>query len=224
MASALREVVVVLAEGRLYLAQCQLEVILCDADLTQVLRRAGEVLEVHLAVEGEGGGRPDEARELRPRKVFGLGRELGQRHGGVQVLLLSHGLGVNVQDLLPSSLVGQADLDMHLQAPRSQQSLVDEVHAIRHAYEQNVVQRVHTIDLRKELVHDAVVHACAVGLGASGLADGVDLVENDDVKLRVFALLFVFLLGICEEIPDVLLGLADILVQDLGSIDNLGLG
>lgn len=42
-----------------------------------------------------------------------------------------------------------------------------------------------TIDLRKQLVDNSVVDTCVAADGASGLADGVNLVEYNDVKTAV---------------------------------------
>lgn len=57
---------------------------------------------------------------------------------------------------------------------------------------------------------------------SSCLADGIDFVENDDVQsgMRTEALLL--FLGVGKELADIGLRLANILVQDGGSIDNLG--
>ena len=66
---------------------------------------------------------------------------------------------------------------------------------VGHADEQDVVQRVHAIDLGEELVDDCVMDAAAAGDAAALLADGVNLVKDDDVQLRRVALLR--LLGLC---------------------------
>ena len=56
----------------------------------------------------------------------------------------------------------------------------------------------------------------------SGLADGIDFIENDAVKFTVIAHLFLFLDGVLEQGSDVGLGLTDVLVQNFGTIDDLG--
>lgn len=57
-----------------------------------------------------------------------------------------------------------------------------------HADEQNVVQGIHAIYLGQQLVHHCVMHAGATGHAATLLADGIDLIKDDDVQLRVVAL------------------------------------
>mmetsp|Transcript_33905 Transcript_33905/g.105794 ORF Transcript_33905/g.105794 Transcript_33905/m.105794 type:complete len:404 (+) Transcript_33905:857-2068(+) len=223
MAQAGLELVGVLPEGGENLQQGVLEVVNVDADLAHVLG-PGEAADIHLPVQGEGRGGADEALDLRAREVLCAGGERGDGDRAVQVARLPHLLGVDVENLHPPGLVREADLHVHLQPPRPQQRLVDEVHAVGHADEEDVVERVHPVDLRQELVHDAVVDARAVPRGPAGLADGVYLVEDDDVQLRVLALRLVLPLGVREEVADVLLRLPHVLVQDLGPVDDLRLG
>lgn len=52
-------------------------------------------------------------------------------------------------------------------------------------YDQDVVQLFHAVNLGQQLVDHGVVDARAAGAGASLLADGVQLVEDDDMKAAV---------------------------------------
>lgn len=51
--------------------------------------------------------------------------------------------------------------------------------------DQDVVELLHSVDLGQELVDYGVVDARAAGHTAALLADGVDLVEDDDVQTAV---------------------------------------
>lgn len=51
--------------------------------------------------------------------------------------------------------------------------------------DQNVVELLHAVNLGQQLIHHRVVHARAAGARASLLADGVQLVEDDDVEAAV---------------------------------------
>ena len=51
--------------------------------------------------------------------------------------------------------------------------------------DQDVVQLLHAVNLRQKLVDHRVMHACAAGARASLLADGVQLVEDDDMEPAV---------------------------------------
>ena len=82
---------------------------------------------------------------------------------------------------------------------------------VGHADDQDIVELVHSVYLGQELVDHSVVHAAAVaGLRAPRLADGVDLVEDDDVEAGVGAQPPLFLLGLFEQPPDVGLTLSNI--------------
>lgn len=49
-------------------------------------------------------------------------------------------------------------------------------------YNQDVVELLHAVDFGQQLVDHGVVDAAATRHGASLLADGIDLIENDDVQ------------------------------------------
>jgi len=55
------------------------------------------------------------------------------------------------------------------------------------------------------------------------LADRVDLVEDDDVQIALVAALPVLGLRVRKEQPYVLLALAHVLVEHLGTVDDLRL-
>mmetsp|Transcript_11995 Transcript_11995/g.34660 ORF Transcript_11995/g.34660 Transcript_11995/m.34660 type:complete len:323 (+) Transcript_11995:1105-2073(+) len=112
---------------------------------------------------------------------------------------------------------------MDLQAARTQQGIVDHVLPIRHSDQQDVVQGIHTVDLGKQLIDDGVGHARSIADAATLLADGIHLVHDDDVQHAVVAGLHLLLLGLSEQLSDFLFGRADVLAQDLGTVDNLRL-
>ena len=93
---------------------------------------------------------------------------------------------------------------MYLETTRTHQSIINHVLSIGHTDEQDVVQLVHTIKLREELIHNAVADTRAsTSAAASLLTDCIQLVEDDDVKTRFVTLLLVLFLCICEEFTDV---------------------
>ena len=69
---------------------------------------------------------------------------------------------------------------------------------VGHANEQDVVEGIHAVNLGQQLVDDGVVHAAAAGHAAALLADGVDLVKDDDVQLGAVALLSLLRLCILQ--------------------------
>ena len=67
------------------------------------------------------------------------------------------------------------------------------------------------------------MHTGAIAIGASGLADGINFIEDDDVEIGVVTHLFLLLLGILEQGTDVGFGFAHILIQNLGTVHDLRL-
>lgn len=51
--------------------------------------------------------------------------------------------------------------------------------------DQDIVELLHAVNLRKQLVDHGVVHARAAGARASLLADGVQLIKDDDMQAAV---------------------------------------
>ncbi len=104
-----------------------------------------------------------------------------------------------------------------------EKSLVNHVPPVGHSDNQDVVQLVYTVHLGQQLVDDRVVDAGGAGDAAPLLANGVNLVKDDDVEARVGAHAELLLLGVGKEAPNVGLRLANVLVEDLGPVDDLGL-
>ena len=119
-------------------------------------------------------------------------------------------------------LVGKANFHVHLQAAGAQQRLINELLAVRHTNDQNVVERLHTVQLGQQLVHHCVADSGAVAARPALLANGVDLVKNDDVlprqssaaatnthphatyQRRLVATLLVLELGVGKQLANVL--------------------
>ena len=128
-----------------------------------------------------------------------------QRQAGVQVLLedVAGGLGV-----------GPLDLDLHVEPARTQDRGVDHVLTVRGADDQHVLQALDAVDLAEQLRNDRVLDVGGHP-GATGTEQRVHLVEEDDDGGALGRLLA----GPLEDEPDVPLGLADVLVQQLGTLD-----
>ena len=106
------------------------------------------------------------------------------------------------------------DLDLHVEAPRPQDRRVDHVLAVRRADHDDVLESLDAVDLAEQLRDDRVLD---VGRDARppGAEHRVHLVEEDDDRRALAGLLTRAL----EHQPDVPLGLADVLVQQLGALD-----
>eukprot|EP01136_Pigoraptor_vietnamica_P001185 Opistho-1_new@27482 len=128
---------------------------------------------------------------------------------------------VDLEDLHAPVLVGKRNLHLDLQTTRPGERLVDHVLPVRHANHEHVVQLVHAVHLGEKLVDDRVVHARVVVARPALLANGINLVENDNVERRVLALRLELLLGVRKELANVLFRLADVLAENFRPVDNL---
>ncbi len=118
------------------------------------------------------------------------------------------------EDLLGGGLVGPLDLDLHVEASGAQDGRVDEVLAVGGPDHDDVAERLDAVDLGEQLGHDRRLHVG--GDPAAPRAEKrVHLVEKDDHGDSFFRLLP----GALEHEPDLALGLAHVLVQQLGSLD-----
>ena len=106
------------------------------------------------------------------------------------------------------------DLDLDVEPAGPQDRRVDHVLAVGGADHDDVLQALDAVDLAQQLRHDRVLDV-AGHARAAGAEDRVHLVEEHDDRHALAGLLP----GPLEDQPDVPLGLADVLVQQLGALD-----
>src|SRR4030095_11777012 len=114
----------------------------------------------------------------------------------------------------PGAGVGPLDLDLHVEPAGAQDGRVDEVLAVGGADDDDVLEALDAVDLGQELGHDGRLDIGG-DAGAAGAEEGVHLVEEDDDG-NILGGLF---LGLDEDLADLALGLADVLVEELGALD-----
>src|SRR6185437_6338075 len=133
-----------------------------------------------------------------------------------QVVRVQRQFGQHVlgEDVLSRLGVRPLDLDLDVQAAWPQDRRVDHVLTVGGADDDDVLQAFHAVDLAQQLRHDRVLHV-ARDAGTTGAEDRVHLVEEHDDRHALAGLLA----GSLEDEPDVPLGLADVLVQQLGALD-----
>ena len=125
------------------------------------------------------------------------------------------------EDVLRRFRVGALDLDLHVEAARTQDRRVDHVLAVGCADHDDVLESLDAVDLTEQLRHDGGLDVGG-DTRPAGTEDRVHLVEEHDHRGALGRLLP----GPLEDHPDVPLGLADELVQQLGALDvqEVGLG
>lgn len=184
-------------KGSLDFRQGVLKIAHVDLHLRDVVADAGHGVDLDVAVESKRRGTFDETRQLGTAEILGACGQPVDVDIAVQDVVLQHLGRVNLENLNTTLLVGQRDLDLDLKTTRTQQGIVDHVLAVGHADQQDVVQLVDTIELTEKLVDDTVADTgSASGARATLFAYGVQLVKDDDVQLRLVALLLVLLLGV----------------------------
>ena len=110
--------------------------------------------------------------------------------------------------------VGPLDLDLHVEAAGPQDRRVDHVLAVGGADHDDVLEALDAVDLAEQLRDDGVLDVGG-DAGAAGAEQRVHLVEEHDDRRALAGLLARAL----EHQPDVPLGLADVLVEQLGALD-----
>lgn len=137
--------------------------------------------------------------DFRTAEILGLSGELDSVDIVAKALVLLHLGGLNIEDLHTTSLVGEGDLDLDFETTWAEQRLVEHIFAIGHANDQDVVELLNTVHLGKQLVHDRITDTSAVAARATLLADGIDLIKDDDVETRVFTLGFVLTTSLLKK-------------------------
>src|SRR2546422_1345021 len=147
-----------------------------------------------------------QALDVRPGVPLELDRELLDVNP-----FQGHFLRVNLQDLMPGSLVRHGDEDDPIVAARPQEGGVHHVRSVRRPDHDDALHALEAVEAREELVHDPLAHP-AVRVEPPAVRDRVDLVEEDDARRDLLRLL--------EDHPDRLLALPDPLRHHLGAFDR----
>ena len=165
----------------------------------------------------------DQSLDLRAAVVGGGVRELLYVDALAEESLGAHLGGVNVENLRAAVAVREAHLHLQLQPARAKHGGIQKVPSVGDADDEDVVEALHAVEFREELIDDVVVHHRRRRASAPArLHDGVDLVEHDDVQPRLIPLALPLLFRGGEEVAHVLLGLTHETLQDLGAVDDLG--
>ena len=119
-----------------------------------------------------------------------------------------------MEDVAGRGLVGALDLDLHVEPARPQDGGVDQVLPVAGADHDDVPQALDAVDLGEQLRDDRGLDVRA-DAGAARAEQGVHLVEEHHDRHVLVGLL----LGLHEDLADLALGLADVLVEELGALD-----
>src|SRR5258705_1783849 len=168
--------------------------------------RVGDFEEAVLLAEGVHG--LDRGTDHRGDGAGDVGAaSLGIGEGDIGGEVLGEGLGGR-------GAIGALDLDLHVEPTGAQDGRIDEVLAVGGADDDDVLEPFDAVDLGQELGHDGGLDVRG-DAGAAGAEEGVHLVEEDDDR-DILGGLF---LGLDEDLADLALGLADVLVEELGALD-----
>ena len=128
---------------------------------------------------------------------------------------------VLTEDVLGGFGVRALDLDLHVETSRPQDRRVNHVLAVRCTDDDDVLQALDAVDLAEQLRHDRGLDVGADACPA-GAEDRVHLIEEDDDRSALGGLFP----GPLEDQPDVALGLAHELIEQLRALDiqEVGLG
>jgi hypothetical protein len=92
--------------------------------------------------------------------------------------------------------------DQFVKTPRPQERLVEQIWAVRCSYHKHIRSLLRPVQLRKELTHNSVYNAAGVRATPSSWSQGVDLIKEQDTRLRLPRPL--------KHIPYILLAFADV--------------
>ena len=113
---------------------------------------------------------------------------------------------VDREDRLATGDVRQADVDLAVEAARSEDRGVERVEAVRRGDHDDVLGRAEAVELDEQLVERLLALLVAVR-AAAGLADRIELVEEDDAAPE--------LPGLGEHVADAPRADADVLLDEL---------
>src|SRR5262245_38453357 len=117
------------------------------------------------------------------------------------------------EDLLRALPIRAVHLDLQVEAARAQHRRIDQILAVRRADHDHVAQRLDAVDLGEELRDDRGLHVRRDARAAHA-EQRVHLVEEDDDGNALVGLLA----RVLEHLADLVLRLADVLVQELRTL------
>ena len=118
----------------------------------------------------------DEVGEVGAREAGGPARDGVEVDVGAEVLLVR----VHLQDGGTLGLVGKRDLDLAVEAPWAQERRVEHLGAVGGSHDDDAGRGVEAVHLGQELVEGLLTLVVGNDRAAPLLADGVDLVDEDD--------------------------------------------
>ena len=118
------------------------------------------------------------------------------------------------EDLASPLLVGPLDLDLHVEAAGAQDRGVDEVLAVRRADHDHVLQALDAVDLGEQLRHD---RALDVGARSGAAVRNNESISSKNTMTGTPSSRL--LARTLEDQADLALGLAHVLVEELGALD-----
>lgn len=104
----------------------------------------------------------------------------GARHDPQVNLLVPHVFEMHAENCLASFEVGQLHLNPTVEAPRAQQRLVEALGTVRRSQDHHTLAAVEAVHLGQELVERLLAFVVAAVGAVAPLADGIDLVDEDD--------------------------------------------
>ena len=97
---------------------------------------------------------------------------------------------MDLEDLIPSRLVGQGDLDLSIDSPWPEEGRVEDVGSVGSHNDLDLPELIEPIHLVEELHQGSLdLTIRGVALGQTTASDGVDLVDEDDTRLVGFGVL-----------------------------------
>src|SRR5262249_24220794 len=139
------------------------------------------------------------ARRQQRRLIDDVGevgaREAGRARGDdteVHAWRQHHRPGVQSQDRLAPAQIGLVDDHLAIEAPRSKERLVEHLGPVRGGHEDDALRGIEAVHLGEQLVEGLlalVVASDEPGAAGPRLADGVQLVDEDDAGRLVLGLL-----------------------------------
>ena len=148
-------------------------------------------------------GLVEQVGELAPAEAVGLARDVLEVDRGSAIGLLR---AWTARISLAAVDVRQPDVDLAVEAARAEDGRVERVEAVGRGDDDDVIGRPEAVELDEQLVERLLALLVAVR-AAAGLADRVELVEEDDAAAE--------LAGLGEQLADALGADADVLLDEL---------
>lgn len=125
-----------------------------------------------------------------------------------------------LQNLQSSLFIRQTNFNMYLKSTWSQNSFINQILSVCHSNNENIIQRLHTINVCQQLIYNLITNLRpCISRHSSLLAYGINFIKHDNMQWTLIPKFLLISSCLGEKFSNVFFTLSDISTEYLWSVD-----